>query len=109
MAYKDREEIVETIARLREERGVSQAELGELLGIDQSSVSKLESGERGLTAAELATIAEFFETSVEDLIRADDAEAVVLRNDGDGEEIKDVICSLDSFIDDYLYLAALAK
>lgn len=45
--------IAELLARLRERRGVSQAALAEELGHQQSFVSKVEHGQRRVTAADL--------------------------------------------------------
>lgn len=52
-----REETGAEIARLREERGMPQAELGDVAGLDQTAMSKVESGKRSLSAGELLAVA----------------------------------------------------
>jgi Zn-dependent peptidase ImmA (M78 family)/DNA-binding XRE family transcriptional regulator len=50
-------ELGQRIAAARKARGVSQAALGEPLGLDRSAVSRIESGGRGVDTLELARIA----------------------------------------------------
>ena len=47
------------IARARGQASVSQAELAERLGLDNTAVSKIEQGKRTVSSVELAAIAEF--------------------------------------------------
>ena len=54
---------------LREEKGLKQVELAEILGKPQSYVSKFESGERKLELPELDRICEALSISIETLIR----------------------------------------
>jgi transcriptional regulator with XRE-family HTH domain len=59
--------IARLAAELRERSGVSQAALGEELGHDQSSVSKIEHGLRRITVAELLRWAAALGTSFTEL------------------------------------------
>lgn len=51
------------IKRLREERGLSQLELAERVGINNSVLSRIESGKRPIEDKELNLFADFFEVS----------------------------------------------
>ena len=46
MAYRTKEQVLDELRRLKEEHGASQEELAAVLGVDQSSVSRLLNGER---------------------------------------------------------------
>lgn len=54
---------------LREEKGLKQVELADILGKPQSYVSKFEAGERKLELPELDRICDALEVSLETLIR----------------------------------------
>lgn len=54
---------------LREEKGLKQVELADILGKPQSYVSKFEAGERKLELPELDRICEALNVSLETLIR----------------------------------------
>lgn len=56
------------INALRGLRVCSQSELGDAIGVTQTTMSKKLRGEVGITFAELLKLAKFFELSVEDLI-----------------------------------------
>ena len=60
--------IAENIKRLRQERGVTQQRLAELAHMHRSNYSKIESGQRELSASALARIARFFEVSIDELV-----------------------------------------
>ncbi|MEK4732836.1 helix-turn-helix domain-containing protein [Paenibacillus sp. FSL L8-0641] len=51
------------IKLLREERGLSQLELAERIGINNSVLSRIESGKRAIEDKELNVFADFFEVS----------------------------------------------
>lgn len=58
----------ERIARARERANLSQGELAELLGLTQSAISRIESGERSVDSLELARLAKVLRVSVLDLL-----------------------------------------
>lgn len=58
---------VKKIVHLREERGLKQGELADILGITQSRLSQVENGKRKLPAV-VKSIAEYFEVDYNDLI-----------------------------------------
>lgn len=106
MTYRTKEQILDELRRLKEEHGASQEELAAVLGVDQSSVSRLLNGERGLTAAELAGLAEFFGVSVDSILRDAD-EVVVYRGDKDDPALQEALRLVDDLIDNYVYFKAL--
>ena len=53
------------LRQLREQRGISQRTLGELLGLSKNMISKYERGERVPSVTVLISIAEFFDKSVD--------------------------------------------
>jgi transcriptional regulator with XRE-family HTH domain len=59
-----------TLRNLRQEQGLTQAQLAERLGLPQSYVSKYETGERRLDFVETIFICEALEIPVKDFIDA---------------------------------------
>ena len=49
------------VAQAREERGISQGKLGELVGLDRTAINRAEGGDRKLTMTEMVAIAEALE------------------------------------------------
>lgn len=60
----------ERIARAREVARLSQAELGELVGLSQTALSRIESGQRQITSLELMRLAEHLDMGVADFLEA---------------------------------------
>lgn len=56
------------IRRYRKERGLTQAEFAEALGMSQASISRFETGERKPDVDDLIDIARYFGCKVDDLI-----------------------------------------
>ena len=61
--------MLELLSELRQEAGVTQVELAELLGQSQSFVSKVERGERRLDLIQLRTICRTLGTSLPDFVK----------------------------------------
>ncbi len=57
------------LRRLRLDRGYTQIQLADFLGIDRSFISDLERGKKNISIGYLQTIAQGFEISVADLLR----------------------------------------
>ena len=53
---------------IREERGMTQSELGELLDLNQSNVSAIERGDRGVTVHQAVRIARVLRVSVDEFL-----------------------------------------
>jgi len=62
------EELVRRIRRARREAGLTQAEVAEDLGLPQSVISRLEAGQRKVSAIELRDLSELLEVSMEHLV-----------------------------------------
>ena len=79
----ERDAVGSRVRELRESHDMTQDELAGLLGISNYAVSRVESGERGLAAEELAVLAERFGVSADFLLFGEREEEVLLRAEGD--------------------------
>ena len=70
----DQEKIGTFIKDLREERGLTQAELAESLGSSQSAIARMEKGEQNLTIAQLAKVSELLGRQILSLSKSIDFE-----------------------------------
>lgn len=61
-------EINQTILELRENKGATQSQVGEYLGLDASGYGKLERGVTDITLTKLEKLAQFYGMSVIDLL-----------------------------------------
>jgi transcriptional regulator with XRE-family HTH domain len=66
------------IKELRNERGISQQNLADQLGLNRSTISQIEGGERKITAEELLKLSEFLDVSCESLLGAKKEPEVIL-------------------------------
>ena len=60
------------IRRLREQQGLSQAALGEQLGVSRQTVNSLETGKYDPSLPLAFTIARYFARSIEEIFHVDD-------------------------------------
>ena len=56
------------IKRLRENRGIKQSEIADLIGMHRSNYSKIENGQREISLAAINKIAKFFNISIDELV-----------------------------------------
>lgn len=82
-ATAERDAVGSRVRELREARNMTQDDLAGVLGISNFAVSRVESGERGLAAEELAAVAERFGVSADFLLFGEREEDVLLRAEGD--------------------------
>lgn len=68
---KDYEELGARIAMFRNEKGLSQKELAEIIGISKTSMANYETGTRKVSLTMLRTFADFFDISINELIGAE--------------------------------------
>jgi transcriptional regulator with XRE-family HTH domain len=61
-------ELGNSIKKLREQSGITQQKLADLLGLSRPTISQIESGERKLSADELIKLSDIFNMSVEHLL-----------------------------------------
>jgi transcriptional regulator with XRE-family HTH domain len=84
-AYMSAREVGALIAELRQRAGLGQAEVGARLGIDQSAMSRIERGQRSLSAWELYALADLFEVDPDRILRKEEDSGVLLRAGGAGD------------------------
>jgi transcriptional regulator with XRE-family HTH domain len=61
-------EVGKNIKRLREDRGIKQNEIADLVGMHRSNYSKIENGQREISVAALDKIAAFFNITLDELV-----------------------------------------
>ena len=64
-----------SIQSVRKSRGLTQRQLAEMIGVEQATVSRMESGEEGITMRIINATAEALDVSLSDLFAADRGEA----------------------------------
>ena len=64
------------LRELRKARGITMKELGDMLGVSESTISLYENGKREPSYELLLKIAEFFNVSVDYLLRGEDKKPV---------------------------------
>lgn len=84
-AYRSPADVGALVAELRQRAGLGQAEVGARLGIDQSAMSRIERGQRSLSAWELYSLADLFQVDPDLILRKDDTNGVLLRAGGAGD------------------------
>lgn len=98
------------IKALREQRPMTQAALGEALGVDQSAVSRIEDGSRPLAARELAAASSALGVTVAALLDEGASVPALLRaGDSDGEGVQLSLRIFNECIDEYRGIEALAR
>ena len=65
---RELEIFAERVRVLRKQRGMSQKELGEAIGLSHKSISTIESGSRTTTLEKLVMLARFFQVSTDYLL-----------------------------------------
>ncbi|MGN1161067.1 MAG: helix-turn-helix domain-containing protein [Candidatus Fimenecus sp.] len=109
-----RKEMGQKIGNLRKQSGMSQTELGNKLGYQQSDISRIEKGNKDLTFAALADIAQLFNVSADYLLGLSGAKTndkdlqIVCDYTGFSEEIVIRLKELKDFLvndlnDDFYY------
>ncbi|RJX41798.1 XRE family transcriptional regulator [Paenibacillus pinisoli] len=68
------------IRRLREKEGLSQIQLADKLNINNSVLSRIESGKRHIEDSELILFADFFDTNIEYLLGRTDDPSPITKN-----------------------------
>lgn len=65
-----REQIIgDNIKRFRSHRGITQGALAEFIGLDQTTISKIESGQRSINLSALENMADLFACSLADFLK----------------------------------------
>ena len=108
MIYRTKAEIGRYVAELREERGLSQRQLAEHLGIDKSAMSRVEAGERGLAVDELATVAELSGKTADEILRKDEV-GFAFRSEADDASVREAVDLFNKLYDDFFALKTAAS
>lgn len=77
------------LRELRKARGITMKELGDMLGVSESTISLYENGKREPSYELLLKIAEFFNVSVDYLLRGEDKKPVAPKGSELDELVKD--------------------
>jgi transcriptional regulator with XRE-family HTH domain len=82
--------IGENIKRLREEKGLTQQQVAELVNMHRSNYSKVESGQRELSVKALSKIANYFGISLDELVNGEGGlpEEVSIKDTNTLEQVK---------------------
>ncbi len=109
MPHLTHKEIGCRVGELRRERDLPQRRLAELIGIDPSALSRVESGERTLAVHELVAIADVLGVPADRLLREDGDPMPLYRNDGGEAEAREALGAFERVIDDFFALEAVAR
>lgn len=66
------EQFSERVLKLRKQRGLSQKELGDAVGLSHKAISTIESGSRGTSLEKLIVLSQFFGVSTDYLLGLSD-------------------------------------
>lgn len=100
------------ISKLRKQSDMTQSVLGDKLNVTRQAVSRYENGESFPDISILILIAEVFEVSVDDLIKAGNptkTEAILLQSDAKQAEIPAEIFKENKIAEDIMNIASLLK
>jgi transcriptional regulator with XRE-family HTH domain len=109
MSYLTQQQLGQRVADLRAERGVSQRRLADVLGLDPSALSRIESAERGLAVGELVSAAEFLGVDPDALLRDELDATPLFRNEGGPEQGDAAVAEFTSIIDEFFTFEAAAR
>jgi transcriptional regulator with XRE-family HTH domain len=97
--------IGQRLRELRLAKGASQEDVGGVLGLSKSAISRIESGDRGLAAQEVVLLAPYFGVSGDRILFGDvEEEGLLLRAEGDATAAAEYARRV---IDDFEYLLAI--
>jgi len=66
---KEHRSLVERLRKARKEKGLDQSDVAKLLGVSQSFVSKMESGQRRIDIVQLKTFARIYGKNIDYFIK----------------------------------------
>ena len=82
-------ELIKNLKKLRLERGLTQKQLADALGIDRTAVAKYETGKNGATSEMLEKIADYFAVSSDYVLGRDQEISYALLDGGEHFRIDD--------------------
>lgn len=108
MGYRSKEEVGAYLRTLRIDAGLSQEELAAELGVGQAAVSRIESGERSVSARTLIVLADRYGVPASQILKdEEDALALLRAGDGDPEAVNAAIEEFRSCIEDFFGVDSL--
>jgi transcriptional regulator with XRE-family HTH domain len=110
-SMSDTNPIGERIRALREAHGMTQGQFGEIIGLDETAISKIENGRRGLAATELASICDHFGMRSDELLFGDGerAQAGALLRAVEGVDAQRAVARAEDALADFRYVKALIE
>jgi transcriptional regulator with XRE-family HTH domain len=105
--YRSQEEVGALVRELRESAGLTQSELGEVVGLDQSAVARLEKGQRTISALQLVQLAERFGVQEDTILKREESLALLRAGDADDESVRRSLDEFRSCIEDFFGVDAL--
>lgn len=96
--------IADRVRVLRDKHTMTQAELGAVLGVDHTAISRIEAGRRGLAMPELARLATHFGVSSDFVLFGEPSDDVLFRAEGDADA---VVAFAKEIVDDVEFVEAL--
>jgi transcriptional regulator with XRE-family HTH domain len=105
--YRSQAEVGARIRELREGAALSQAQLGEIVGLDQPAVARLEKGERAISALQLVQLAERFGIDENTILKNEESLALLRAGDADDEAVRRSLDEFRSCIEDFFGVEAL--
>ena len=107
--FRTQEEIGEHLRALREEGGFSQGDIGQLLGVDQGAVSRIESGQRALAARELMLLTDSFRVSSDSILCREEAPVLLRAGETDSDGVQRSLDEFRECIEDYVGLESMIR
>jgi transcriptional regulator with XRE-family HTH domain len=108
--YRDAAALGAEIERLRRQAGLDQRAVARHLEVHESAISRLESGQRGLSVEELFRLAELFGVDADSIALEAEAEPALLRTAAAGDaEVARCLDAFDAAIEDYFSARALER
>lgn len=104
------QELGARIAQFRQSLGMSQGELGKVIGVDRSAMSRIEAGQRKVDSIELLAIADALGKPVDSFLAGiKSSEEIFLRAPTEtiDAEVKKALDRIKRFIDEYRFLKEL--
>lgn len=80
--------LAQRIKELREQSGISQQKLAEMLGVSRPTISQIESEARKISADELIKLSEIFNLSIESMLNLEKQPKVILRESKKAAKVK---------------------
>jgi transcriptional regulator with XRE-family HTH domain len=105
--YRSQKEVGAYVRELRDGAGMTQNELGQVIGLDQPSVARLEKGERAISALQLVQLAERFGVDENTILEREESLALLRAGDADSDAIKRSLDEFRSCIEDFFGVDAL--